>query len=186
MKSIVLVGPRCVGKTTVGDMLSDKLNLTFVDADKVFERNYGSISEFVKKNGWQEFRRMESRTLEGITNLYSGRTIVLSPGGGAVAHNQCEEYRSQNVNVLRNFGNLFYLIPSSNLEESAIILAERLQNDSNSASLRPALTQESDAYKEMLQILQNRHPLYSAAAHQTLLVGKKSPEEITSNILSLI
>jgi len=184
--SIILVGPRCCGKTSVGMDLSDMLKLPFVDADNEFVKEYSDISSFVKKYGWPEFRKRESEIIEKICDEYKSSQIVLTPGGGAVAHDQGEYYRKKNEKILRNFGTIFYLLPSSDLEESALILAERLKKDANSSSFRPALTKESDDYKEMLQVLQKRHELYSKAAHKTIFTKIRSIGEITNYILNIL
>jgi len=181
--SIILVGPRCCGKTSVGMDLSDMLKLPFVDADKEFVKEYNDISSFVKEHGWPEFRKKESEIIEKICDEYKSSQIVLTPGGGAVAHDQGEDYRKKNEKILRNFGDILYLLPSANLEESALILTERLKKDINSASSRPPLTKESNEYKAMLQVIQKRHELYSKAAHKTILTGKMSIGEITNYIL---
>jgi len=183
--SIILIGPRCTGKTSVGKDLSHMLQVPFVDADTEFAKSYGTISDFVGKYGWPEFRKKESEIIDTICGEYRCNQIVLTPGGGAVAHDQGEEYRKHNEEKLKEFGRIFYLLPLKNLEESALILTQRMKNDSNSENFRPALTKESDEYKEMLKILKKRHELYSKAAHTTILTGGMSPQEISNHILEI-
>ena len=152
MTSIVLVGPRCVGKTEKGKLLAALRNIPFVDADEAFEKEHGkSIAKFVKENGdqgWQEFRKYECRGLYALTDAYSNQDIVLTPGGGAVAHDQGESYRVQNVGLLRGFGTVVYLLPfEDNLLHNSVELTCRIVTDPRSADLRPKLLKDKDIKK---------------------------------------
>jgi shikimate kinase len=171
MKSPIIIGPRCCGKTERNKALAKRLDIPFVDADKEFEERHGEITPFVKNHGWEEFRRYEAEIIHGICTDYQDRIISLAPGGGAVAHNQGDKYRDSNVTLLRDFGTIFYVLPTPNLEESASILSRRLEADKVSAGQRPPLTTEDSAYKEMLTVMTQRHELYKAAAHHTLYTG---------------
>ena len=54
---IILIGYRASGKSTVGRLLSRKLDMPFVDIDSLIEKEAGlSIKEMVDLKGWQEFR----------------------------------------------------------------------------------------------------------------------------------
>jgi shikimate kinase len=186
-KSVVLVGPRCCGKTSAGIEIAGLLNAPFVDADNIFVDLYGSVNDFVKKhNGWEKFREYETQIIEDICRVYQDKQIVLTPGGGAVAHDQGEEYRKRNVELLREFGQIFYLLPSCDLEQSAGVLTRRMLEDQTSAGQRPSLTGETDAYKEMLNVVTKRHPLYSAAAHAIFYTGEKTVKEVAQNIAEFV
>src|SRR4051812_8619374 len=52
---IHLVGPGGAGKSTVGVLLSDRLNTGFVDLDKVFDERAGDISDYLERNGYQAY-----------------------------------------------------------------------------------------------------------------------------------
>ena len=60
-KIILLVGMMGCGKTTLGKVLSRRLNLPFIDSDKEIEKASGcSISDLFATYGEEEFRRGES------------------------------------------------------------------------------------------------------------------------------
>ena len=66
MKSIVLFGYRCTGKTQKGKIIAKNLGYDFIDADnlvisKLKSEGYASISDFVKNMGWPEFRKIENQ-----------------------------------------------------------------------------------------------------------------------------
>ena len=143
MTSIVLVGPRGSGKTTVGKKLSLMLDFPFVDTDAEFIQQYGAISDFVDKHCWKEFRRLETELITCICQKYQHAKIVFVPGGGAVAHNQCNQYRQKNVELLSGFGFIVYLLPYQDLRQSAFVLSHRVEKDTTSTYSRPSLTETS-------------------------------------------
>ncbi len=81
-KIILLVGMMGCGKTTLGKVLSKKLNLPFIDSDKEIEKASGcSISDLFATYGEEEFRRGEERIMARL--LSETKPCVLSSGGGA-------------------------------------------------------------------------------------------------------
>ena len=68
-KIILLVGMMGVGKTSLGRILSKKLQLPFVDSDKEIEKSTGfSINELFAKVGSEEFRLGEERIMNRLLN----------------------------------------------------------------------------------------------------------------------
>ncbi len=81
-KIILLVGMMGCGKTTLGKVLSRRLNLPFIDSDKEIEKASGcSISDLFATYGEEEFRRGEERIMARL--LTQSKPCVLSSGGGA-------------------------------------------------------------------------------------------------------
>ena len=88
--AIVLIGVPGAGKTTVGALLAQRLNLDFVDSDEQIEKQTGkTISDIFVQDGETTFREIEK---EAISEALSGDRIVLSVGGGALMN---EETRSR-------------------------------------------------------------------------------------------
>jgi shikimate kinase len=63
-ENIFLIGYRATGKTTISDILSKKLNKKVIHMDQNIIKQIGRIDEFVKKNGWKEFRKVETNLLK--------------------------------------------------------------------------------------------------------------------------
>lgn len=78
---IVLIGYMGSGKSSVGKLLAEKLNLPFKDLDNEIQTAEGmSIAEIFSKKGEIYFRRQESETLKNLLALNEG--FVLATGGG--------------------------------------------------------------------------------------------------------
>jgi len=81
-RHIYLIGLSGSGKTTVGNILAKKLKRTFVDIDKMIEKNARkSITRIFEENGEPAFRKMETGALKKLVRT-SGRSKVIALGGG--------------------------------------------------------------------------------------------------------
>ena len=82
MENVILVGMPGCGKTTVGQLLAQKLGRQFLDADTVLEEKAGRpITEIIPKDGEAAFRKLES---EVLSELGKQSGFVIATGGGCV------------------------------------------------------------------------------------------------------
>jgi shikimate kinase len=59
-KNLVFLGMMGSGKSSIGSLVSKKLNLTFIDIDDLIEKKIGmSITEIFKEKGEDHFRGLE-------------------------------------------------------------------------------------------------------------------------------
>jgi len=81
-KNLVLLGMMGSGKSTIGFLLSQKLNKKFIDIDSLIEKETNMrISEIFKKKGETFFRNLEEKTT--LKSLNSSKNVI-SLGGGSV------------------------------------------------------------------------------------------------------
>lgn len=79
---IVLVGPMGVGKSTVGELLADRLGTGYRDTDADVVATAGKpIPEIFYDEGEEHFRELERQAVHTAVAEHTG---VLSLGGGAV------------------------------------------------------------------------------------------------------
>ncbi len=80
-KNLILIGMMGSGKSTIGSLVSKKLNIKFIDVDSVLENDSKmKIVEIFEKKGENFFRNLE----EKITlKLLNSSNNVISLGGGA-------------------------------------------------------------------------------------------------------
>ena len=80
-KNIVLIGMMGSGKSSIGKILSKKLNINFVDIDqKIEEVESLTISNIFKQYGENYFRKIEEKI---SLKFLKSENFVISLGGGA-------------------------------------------------------------------------------------------------------
>jgi shikimate kinase len=166
-RGLALVGYRGTGKTTVGRLLAERMNRSFIDVDLEIEARSGhSIDAIFLQSGEPVFRDWEERVLGELLEQYPD--AVVATGGGSVL-------REQNRRRIRNFGSVVWLtaIPDE--------LARRLESDHRKGAGRPALT-AAGAIDEIAQVLAERMPIYKELADLVIETGGKSPAEVASAI----
>lgn len=67
---IHLIGPGGAGKSTIGALLADRLDVRFVDLDEQFAGRIGDISDYIGRHGSEAYAR---ENIEGYCSLFSGK-----------------------------------------------------------------------------------------------------------------
>lgn len=164
---IFMIGARGAGKTTVGSALATALRYKFADTDSyLLQTSQLSVAEIVEREGWDGFRRRETKALESI----SAAMTVVATGGGVVLS-------EHNRHFMRRAGTVIYL------RSPAAILANRLQA-SPLEDQRPTLTGKPIT-EEMLEVLSEREVLYQAAAN-IVVDGAQDPACVVDAILDAL
>jgi shikimate kinase len=167
MMSIVLIGYRATGKTTVARRLADRLGWDWTDADVEIEQRAGkTIARIFAEQGEPAFRDLEA---EVIGELCARPRLVLAAGGGA-------PLREESRRAMRQCGQVVWLTA-----RQETILA-RMSGDASTADLRPSLTNRPPL-EEIVELLARREPVYRESAHHVINTEGKSPEEVTAEIL---
>ncbi|ROS54402.1 shikimate kinase [Frigoribacterium sp. PhB24] len=79
-RPIVLIGPMGAGKTSIGKKLSRRLDVPFVDSDRLVVRRHGPIADLFENHGEAHFRHVEH---DAVVEALAVNGVV-SLGGGAV------------------------------------------------------------------------------------------------------
>ena len=145
--NIFLIGYRCTGKSVIGRSLSNKLAWPFIDADLELIEEYGmTISEIVKKFGWDQFRKLERAIIKKASQKDK---YVVATGGGAVLD-------SKNVERMKRNGVLIWL------KAAPKTIKKRMSADKNTEDMRPSLTSKG-ILQEIEETLLNRYSHYESA-----------------------
>jgi shikimate kinase len=164
--NIVLIGYRGTGKTVVGELLAERLGMTYMGMDAQIVKKAGMpIPEIVEKSGWPGFRDMESevaRELAGLDHL------IIDTGGGVIE-------RPENIEALKTNARIFWLKASV----EAIVL--RIQKDTQ----RPALIAGKTFTQEVAEVLEQRTPKYQSAAHHEIDTDPLTPEQVAEMIIQI-
>ena len=80
-KRVALIGLRGAGKSTLGKMLADDLDMPFIELSREIEKVAGcSIREIHDLYGTNAYRRYERRALEEVIQVYP-EMVLATPGG---------------------------------------------------------------------------------------------------------
>ena len=142
-KPIVLIGMMGTGKTHLGKMLSEVLNLEFFDSDQVIEERGGlSINEIFELYGEERFRQSEEKTI--LELLEQGACVIATGGGAPVNSAIFKAIKSKGISIW--------------LESDIEAIFERVKQNKN----RPLLNKENP--KQILRdLLNQREDIYRQA-----------------------
>ena len=166
-KNIVLIGMAGVGKTTVGRVLSKKIQRKFLDVDQEFEdQTKIRITDFFSIYGEKEFRKIERRIINDV--LTKNKKLVVSAGGGIFSNDEIRDL------IIKKSITFF-------LDSSIETLAERLKKN---FSNRPLLN-KGNLRDNIEKLYQKRIKDYMMAKH-IILVDHLSVEDVVLNIIKRI
>lgn len=163
--SLILIGYRGCGKSTIAKLLSEKLQIELYSSDIEIEKFIGvSISEYLTKNSWDSFRDIESKVIKTLSLMPHS---IIDCGGGVVE-------RVKNMEILQSVGVIFFL--SAPIE----VIAKRLSSKTD----RPSLTGK-DFIQEIDEVLTRRTPLYKRYSHHIIDTSSEDLEHICDQIISI-
>ena len=162
-KNIVLLGMMGSGKTTLGKIISKKLNRKFIDVDNEIEIEEGmKISDMFQKKGEDFFRKIEEKiSLQFLKKTSS----VISLGGGAFINKNIQN------EVLRNQISIWLKWDNKNL-------INRIKNSKK----RQLAMQLND--NDLDKLINKRSKIYAKAKFH-IKCDKLSKEEIIKKIINL-
>ena len=167
VQSLIFIGYRGTGKTTVAQKIADRLGIPVFDSDSEIELQAGkSIAEIFAQEGESAFRGREESVIAEI--LSSSPPLVLATGGGSVLR---ESTRLR----LRSSGRVIWLTA-----EPETIL-RRITADAATPTMRPNLT-SLPMREEIIGVLEQRKPLYAETAHEIIDTDGQTADEITENV----
>ncbi len=159
--SLVLVGARGSGKSTVGAILAERLSLPLVETDHLVQNMLlQPIKQLFEEGREDEFRAAECRVIAALDP--TAHQVVSTGGGVVVAPN--------NRVLLWQLGVVIWLVAS------AATLGQRI-----AGSDRPSLT-GGDPSTEVAGVLEARRCLYREVSDQEVETEGRSPRGISDEL----
>jgi shikimate dehydrogenase len=166
--NIILEGFMGSGKSTVSELISDKLELELIDTDEAIEEAEGrKISEIFEQDGEEAFRDMETELMEMVISEHMRETVI-SLGGGLPV-------REKNRELLKKVGKVVYL------RTAPETVYDRLKGDDT----RPLLKSE-DPLARIKELQDKRGKIYEEVADIIVDTDGKTPEEVANEIIAAI
>jgi len=162
-KNLVFLGMMGSGKSSIGNLVSKKLDLPFIDIDSLIIKKTGmSVSEVFEQKGEDYFRNLEEKiTLKCLKKI---KNIISLGGGGFINAKIRKEILSNHFS--------FWL----NWDES--ILINRIKNSKK----RPLVFNSTD--REIRIMIKNRTKIYANAQFK-INCNKLTKAEIVNKIVKI-
>src|SRR5947209_2815722 len=114
---IIVLGMKGCGKTTIGTLLAERLQIPFIDSDteieKMHKRDRGEdipFRQIFKKYGETYFHTLDTKTLKHIGKEFGNRDFVFACGGRT-------PLREENQEILLRLGKIVFL----NVERAVLL-----------------------------------------------------------------
>ncbi len=162
-ENIVFLGMMGSGKTSIGLLVSKKLNLQFYDIDQIIEKELEmSISDIFEKKREEFFRDFEEKT---TLKILKKKRIVISLGGGAFINKKIRE------EILKNHLSFW-------LNWNSETLIKRIKKNTK----RPIALKSST--NELVNLIKKRSLVYSKSKYK-INCEKLSKNEIVNEIINI-
>lgn len=154
------------GKSTIGELLAERLNLPFIDSDKAIEKLEGrSITDIFASDGEAAFREME---MNFLNQLKSTEPSVIAVGGGLPTLEGALE-------LMHELGLVIYL------NTSLLTLIKRLKDEKQ---LRPLLKELNDSeFHPFVEDLLSRRVHFYKQAKLIMPNERNSPIELVDKLI---
>ncbi|WP_431991687.1 shikimate kinase [Streptomyces albogriseolus] len=161
---LVLIGPMGVGKSTVGQLLAERLGVSHRDTDDDIVAAEGrAVSDIFVEDGEPAFRALEK---EAVRQALASHDGVLALGGGAIL--------DPDTRALLAGERVVYL--SMDVEEAV--------RRTGLGAARPLLA--VNPRKQWRELMEARRHLYEEAATAVVPTDGRTPEEVTEAVLDAL
>ena len=165
MNNIYLIGMMGSGKSTIGKLLSQKLDLEFIDMDSELETLMDmSIGKIFSDYGEKRFRMIESTFFKEISKVGQ---LIYATGGGIILDKLNREIIQKGTSIFLD----------CSIEE----LINRIKDDNQN---RPLLN--GDIKKNMINLYDERNNFYKKCATHTIDTTTLNTNQVIDEIIKCI
>lgn len=166
---IVLTGPPAAGKSTIGRLLADRLDLPLIDTDANIVERYGVIAEIFVERGEDHFRRLEREVVRRALRRLLDRPGIVSLGGGAILNPGTRaQLKHPAIKVVH-------------IDIDVETVATRLN-----APHRPLLRGAGSPVENWLALVTEREPLYDQVATFRVHASNSPPSTVVNRVVDVL
>ena len=166
-RRVALIGLRGGGKSTLGRLLAERLDVPFIELDREIERRSGAnLSEIFDMFGQETFRRAEREALDDVLRRHPHFVIATSGS------------------IVTEPGTLELLLASCFTVWVRAEPEEHMKRVMAQGDMRP-MANNARAMEDLVSILKSREPLY-AKAEAVLATTGKTPEQNLNELMRFI
>lgn len=161
MKNIILIGMPGCGKTTIGEIVSNRLHKKFIDVDKYIEEKENKTIKEIFEKGEEYFRDLETKAL---IELSLSDNCVISTGGGSIK-------KKVNVKIMKKNGVIIFIDRP----------VEKIVNNVDNLS-RPLL---KDGIHKIYELYKERYEIYKSTC-DIEIYNNGTEEEVIEKLMKII
>lgn len=172
ISNIFIIGYMGSGKSTVGRILANKLNRTFLDMDEVIEKEQDlSVNQIFMKLGEHSFRNYEAELLDKIADgtINENEGLIISCGGGIILDDENRKILEKEFVIL--------------LDCSPDIMFDRIRNNTNLPNAYFHIKDEDERKSIFVKQYRQREKLYTQCADLIVDSEPHNPEDIVAKII---
>ncbi|PDW04708.1 shikimate kinase [Candidatus Viridilinea mediisalina] len=164
--SLILIGMKSSGKTSIGQVLAQRMGVAFIDVDQRLEAHYlqatgtqHTFRQILAQHGADYFRALEQTVLRALATELQTKRAVLATGGGTVLN-------AENRAILATMGQVIYL------DVAEAVLLPRII----AGGIPAFFPYPDDPERSLHELLATRRPIYLAMADRVIAYSNEAPE----------
>lgn len=166
---IALIGPPAAGKSTIGRLLAERLDIPLRDTDARIVEQHGDIQQIFASRGEARFREIEREIVRRSLRELLDRPGVVSLGGGAILN---PGTRAQ--------------LKHPAIKVITIMIDADVARVRLGGSRRPLLDDDADPVAAWQALVDERRPLYESVSTATVSASNEPPSTVVNRVVDVL
>lgn len=166
---IALIGPPAAGKSTIGRLLAERLDIPLRDTDARIVEQHGDIQQIFASRGEARFREIEREVVRKSLRELLDRPGVVSLGGGAILN---PGTRAQ--------------LKHPAIKVITIMIDADVARVRLGGSRRPLLDDDTDPVAAWQALVDERRPLYESVSTATVSASNEPPSTVVNRVVDVL
>lgn len=166
---IALIGPPAAGKSTIGRLLAERLDIPLRDTDARIVEQHGDIQQIFASRGEARFREIEREVVRRSLRELLDRPGVVSLGGGAILN---PGTRAQ--------------LKHPAIKVITIMIDADVARVRLGGSRRPLLDDDADPVAAWQALVDERLPLYESVSTATVSASNEPPSTVVNRVVDVL